>query len=91
MNSSNLKMTKLFDSRIVVSIQATDTKEKLPTAVPAIQSEVKNCKNDTDKRKIFIGNVRPFLTEIQIGEHFEIYEKVESVCQNKQLSKPVSN
>ena len=43
------------------------------------QNEVKNGKNDKDKRKIYIGNLRHFLTENQIGEHFELYGKVEEV------------
>ena len=43
---------------------------------PTNQGEVKNGK---DKRMIYIGNLRNFLGKIQIGEHFNLYGKIEEV------------
>ena len=43
------------------------------------QNEVKNGKNDKDKRKIYIGNLRHFLAENQIRDHFQQYGNVKDV------------
>ena len=40
---------------------------------------MKNNKNDIDKLKIKIGNLRHFLTENQIRKHLKQYENVEDV------------
>ena len=43
------------------------------------QNEVKNGKNDKDKRMIYIGNLRNFLTKNQIGKHFNLYGNIKEI------------